>query len=184
MKRRASGWAMALGCAVLLGSGDLAAADLKAHLLAALAAPEGQSDGELSGPMAELFQAQTRSSGPVRVEVRTVRKSAQAGCARLQATLLQDEVPTREGKRVAFAVRYELNLCRDGQPPREGGELVATGRGLSGGSPGRQAVPLETTRMHCGVKAESTTARARGQQQATFNRSESLSASCGKERAP
>lgn len=140
MKQRASGWAMALGCAVLLGSGDLPAADLKAHLLAALDAPEGRSDGDLSGPMAALFQAQTRSSGPVRVGVRTVRKSAQAGCARLQATLLQDEVPTREGKRVAFAVRYEVNLCRDGQPPSEGGELEPVGRGLSGGSPGRQAV--------------------------------------------
>jgi len=127
-------WAMALGCAALLGSADLAAADLKAHLLAALDAPEGRSDGELSGPMAALFQAQTRSSGPVRVQVRTLRRSAQAGCARLQATLLQDEVPTREGKRVAFAVRYELNLCRDGQPPSEGGEFEAAGRGGAGSS--------------------------------------------------
>ncbi|WP_374690613.1 hypothetical protein, partial [Accumulibacter sp.] len=117
-----------------LGSADLAAADLKAHLLAALDAPEGRSDGELSGPMAALFQAQTRSSGPVRVQVRTLRRSAQAGCARLQATLLQDEVPTREGTRVAFAVRYELNLCRDGQPPSEGGEFEAAGRGVAGSS--------------------------------------------------
>jgi hypothetical protein len=52
----------------LLGSGDLAAADLKAHLLAALDAPEGRSDGDLSGPMAEFFQAQTRSSAAVRVQ--------------------------------------------------------------------------------------------------------------------
>jgi len=137
MKQRTSGWAMALGCAVLLGSADLPAADLKAHLLAALDAPAGRSDGELSGPMAELFQAQTRSSGSVRIQVRTLRKFALPGCARLEATLLQDEVPTREGKRVPFAVRYELNLCRDGQPPTEGGELEAAGRGLSGGSPGR-----------------------------------------------
>ena len=134
MKQRTSGWAMALGCAVLVGSADLPAVDLKAHLLAALDAPAGRSDGDLSGPMAELFQAQTRSSGPVRVQVRTVRRSVQAGCARLQATLLQDEVPTREGKRVPFAVRYELNLCRDGQPPSEGGELEPVGRGLSGSS--------------------------------------------------
>lgn len=134
MKRRASGWAMALGCAVLLGSGDLAAADLKAHLLAALDAPEGRSEGVLSGPLAALFQAQTRSSGPVRVQVRTLTKFAQEGCARLQATLMQDDVPTREGQRVPFAVRYELSLCRDGQPPGEGGELEAVGRGLAGSS--------------------------------------------------
>ena len=137
MKRRATGLAMALGCAVLLGSGDLAAADLKAHLLAALDSPEGRSDGDLSGPLAEFFQAQTRSSAAVRVQVRTLTKFAQEGCARLQATLLQDDVPTREGQRVPFAVRYELNLCRDGQPPSEGVDLEAASRGLSGGSPAR-----------------------------------------------
>jgi hypothetical protein len=137
MKRRATGLAMALGCIVLLGSGDLAAADLKAHLLAALDSPEGRSDGDLSGPMAVFFQAQTRSSAAVRVQVRTLTKFAQVGCARLQATLLQDDVPTREGQRVPFAVRYELNLCRDGQPPSEGVDLEAAARGLSGGSPAR-----------------------------------------------
>jgi hypothetical protein len=137
MKRRAIGLAMALGCAVLLGSGDLAAADLKAHLLAALDAPEGRSEGDLSGPLAEFFQAQTRSSATVRVQVRTLTNSAQAGCARLQATLLQADVPTREGQRVPFAVSYELNLCRDGQPPSEGVGLEAAPRGLSGGSPAR-----------------------------------------------
>jgi len=134
MNRRPSLWAMSLGCAVLVGSADLPAADLKAHLLAALDAPEGRSDGDLSGPMAALFQAQTRSSGSVRIQVRTLRKFALPGCARLEATLLQDGVPTREGKRVPFAVRYELNLCRDGQPPSEGGELEAAGRGLWGSS--------------------------------------------------
>jgi hypothetical protein len=106
MKRRATGLAMALGCAVLLGSGDLAAADLKAHLLAALDSPEGRSDGDLSGPMAEFFQAQTRSSAAVRVQVRTLTKFAQEGCARLQATLLQDGCADERGP--ASSVRRSL----------------------------------------------------------------------------
>ena len=134
MKRRATGLAMALGCAVLLGSGDMAAADLKAHLLAALDSPGGRSEGDLSGRMADLVRAQTRSSAPVRVQVRRLTTFAQAGCARLQATLVQEDVPTSEGKQFPFAVRYELNLCRDGQPPSEGIDLEAATRALSGSS--------------------------------------------------
>jgi len=136
MKQRATGLAMALGWVVLLGSGELLAADLKEHLIAAIDAPEGRSEGELTGPMAEVFQAQTRSSAPVRVQVRMLIAFAQAGCARLQVTVMQEDVPTREGQRVPFAVRYELNLCRDGQPPSEGIDLEAASRALSG-SPAR-----------------------------------------------
>ena len=54
--------------------------------------------------------------------------------ARLEATLIQDDVPTKDGKRVPFAVRLELNLCRDGQPPSEGIDLDAASRALSGES--------------------------------------------------
>jgi hypothetical protein len=126
---------MALCFFALLGSKDILAADLKQHLIAAIDAPNGQSDGELSGPMAEFLKAQTRSTAPVMVQVRTVKKFAAAGCARLQATLLQDAVPTQDGKRIPFAVRYELNLCRDGQPPTEGIDLDAASRALSRNPP-------------------------------------------------
>ena len=116
----------------LLGASDAHSADLKQVLIAAIDAPDGRSDGDLSGRMAEFFKGQTRSSGPVRVQVRTLRKFAEAGCARLEATLIQDDVPTKDGKRIPFAVRYELNLCRDGQPPSEGIDLDAASRVLSG----------------------------------------------------
>jgi hypothetical protein len=125
---------MTLCFLALLGSRELLAADLKTHLLAAIDSREGRSEGDLSGPMAERFKAQTQSDTPVRVQVRTLTKFAQAGCARLQATLVQEDVPTREGKRLPFAVRYELNLCRDGQPPGEGIDLDAASRVLSGSS--------------------------------------------------
>jgi hypothetical protein len=127
--------AMALSVLALLGTRDVLAADLKQHLIAAIDAPDGRSDGELSGRMAEFFKGQTRSSAPVRLQVRTLRKFAEAGCARLEATLIQDEVPTKDGKRIPLAVRYELNLCRDGQPPSEGIDLDAASRVLSGESP-------------------------------------------------
>ena len=126
---------MALCFFALLASKDILAADLKQHLIAAIDAPNGQSDGELSGSMAEFFKAQTRSSAPVMVQVRTVKKFAAEGCARLQATLLQDAVPTQDGKLIPFAVRYELNLCRNGQPPTEGIDLDAASRVLSRNQP-------------------------------------------------
>ena len=108
-----------------MASKDILATDLKQHLIAAIDAPNGQSDGELNGPTAEFFKAQTRSSAPVMVQVRTMKRFAEAGCARLQATLMQDAVPTQDGKQIPFAVRYELNLCRDGHPPTEGIDLDA-----------------------------------------------------------
>jgi len=135
MKRPLNALIMALCFFALLGSKDILAADLKQHLIAAIDAPNGQSDGELNGPMAEFFKAQTRSSAPVMVQVRTVQKFAEAGCARLQATLMQDAVPTQDGKLIPFVVRYELNLCRDGQPATEGIDLDAASRALSRNPP-------------------------------------------------
>ncbi len=126
---------MALCFFALLGSKDILAADLKQHLIAAIDAPNGRSGGDLSGPMADFFKAQTRSSNPVKVQVRTLSKFAEAGCARLEATLMQDAVPTHEGKLIPFAIRYELNLCRNGQPPTEGIDLDAASRALSREAP-------------------------------------------------
>ena len=136
---------MALSVLGLLGTRDVVAADLKQHLIVAIDAPDGRSDGDLSGRMAEFFKGQTRSSAPVRVQVRTSRKFATAGCARLEATLIQDDVPTKDGKRIPLAVRYELNLCRDGQPPSEGIDLDAASRVLSGESP---AAMMRESRPH------------------------------------
>ncbi|WP_299162137.1 hypothetical protein, partial [Accumulibacter sp.] len=103
MKAVPKAFAMVLSVLGLLATRDVVAADLKQHLIAAIDAPDGRSDGELSGRMAEFFKGQTRSSAPVRLQVRTLRKFAEAGCARLEATLIQDEVPTKDGKRIPFA---------------------------------------------------------------------------------
>jgi hypothetical protein len=46
-------------------------------------------------------------------------------------TLLQESVPTSDGGRIPFAVRYELNLCRDGRPPSEGMDLDAASQALA-----------------------------------------------------
>jgi hypothetical protein len=131
MNRTLKVFTMALFFFALLASKDILAADLKQYLIAALDAPDGQSDGELDGSMAEFFKTQTRSSSSVKVTVRTVKKYTEAGCARLEATLMQDGVPIQDGKLIPFAVRYELNLCRDGHPPTEAIDLDAASQALS-----------------------------------------------------
>ena len=134
MKRyRAS--AMALCFFALTSSEEILATELKQYLLAASDAPRGRSDGEMSGPMADFFKGQTRSPLPVRVQVRTIRHFSTAGCARLEATLSQEGVPTTNGQQIPVAVRYELNLCRDGRPPTEGMDLDAASRALSRDAP-------------------------------------------------
>jgi hypothetical protein len=66
--------AMALAVLGLLGTRDVLAADLKHHLIAAIDAPDGRSEGDLSGRMAEFFKGQTRSPAPVRVQVRSIEE--------------------------------------------------------------------------------------------------------------
>ena len=122
---------MALCFFAFLTSEEVLAADLKQYLLAAIDAPGGRAEGELTGSMAEFFKAQTRSSAPVKVLVKTLKRFPTEGCARLEASLVQDQIPTSNGKSIPFAIRYELNLCRDGQPPTEGIDLDAASRALS-----------------------------------------------------
>lgn len=123
--------AMAFCFFAFLSSADVLAADLKQHLLTAIDAPNGMAEGSLDGSMAEFFKAQTRSSAPVMVKVRTLKRFPTAGCARLDATLIQDGVPTQQGSAIPFAIRYEINLCRDGRPPTEGMDLDAASQMLS-----------------------------------------------------
>ena len=116
----------------LLASESIYAGDLKQYLLAAINSPDGRSDGELSGSMAEFFKGQTHSSAPVKVQVRTLSKFSENGCARLEANLIQENVPTKDGKQIPVVIHYELNLCRDGQPPHEAIDQNKTSRVLSG----------------------------------------------------
>lgn len=123
--------AMAFCFFALLSSADVLATDLKQHLLTAIDSPNGMAAGTLDGSMAEFFKAQTRSSAPVMVKVRTLQRFPTVGCARLEATLVQEGVPTQQGSAIPFAIRYEINLCRDGRPPTEGMDLDAASRALS-----------------------------------------------------
>ena len=95
----------------------------KALLMQALNAPDGKAKGVIEGQEADKIHAVTGASYPVKAEVSTIRKFKQEGCSRLKLRLIQPNAPTKDGKRVDFALDYELNICRDGSPPSEGIDL-------------------------------------------------------------
>lgn len=95
----------------------------KALLMQALNAPDGKAKGVIEGQEADKIHAVTGASDPVKAEVSTIIKFKQEGCSRLKLRLIQPNAPTKDGKRVDFALDYELNLCRDGSPPSEGIDL-------------------------------------------------------------
>jgi len=99
------------------------ATDIKSYLFQALDGFDGKAAGIVTGDDAERFRQRTKSTEPVNISVSTVKHFKQKGCSRLAALLTQEGVMTKEGVKVPFAIRYELNLCRDGRPPVESIDL-------------------------------------------------------------
>jgi hypothetical protein len=88
-------------------------------LLAALDAPDGAAHGVLTGNMAVAISRQYGTSAPIEIDVATIVRYAQPGCARLRVDVSQQGVkfaataaPQRQ------EIRFELNYCSDGLPPR------------------------------------------------------------------
>ncbi|MES2260623.1 MAG: hypothetical protein V4724_19055 [Pseudomonadota bacterium] len=88
-------------------------------LHAALQAQDGNARGVLTGDMAVAIGRQYGTSAPMEIDVSTVVRYAQQGCARLRVEVSQADVkfaakpaPHRQ------EIRFELNYCSDGRPPR------------------------------------------------------------------
>lgn len=104
---------------LLVTSATARADNLKHFMLQALSTPAGSAEGVLTDDkISELFRQQTRSGEPVKVSVSTIKHFNQEGCSRLAVTLGQDKVPLKTGGAAPFSMRYELNLCSDGSPPK------------------------------------------------------------------
>ncbi|MDO9227354.1 MAG: hypothetical protein Q8M09_11885 [Pseudomonadota bacterium] len=112
---------LVIAAGMLLSVASLASeyTSAKPLLLQAIDAPDGRSKGILVGTVAEKFVSTTGSSAPVRVEVTTVKRFKQEGCRRLNLRMSQADVPTKDGRKVVFAMDYGINLCRDGSPAGE-----------------------------------------------------------------
>lgn len=109
-----------VAAAMLLGAAGAATqySTVKQAMLEAIDAPGGAVSGVVIGAIASEFRKTTQSQYPVGIEVATLKKFAEEGCRRLNVRLIQ-KVMTRDGELTDFFVNYELNLCRDGNPPSE-----------------------------------------------------------------
>lgn len=94
-------------------------ADPRPLLVAALDSTTGVAHGILTGDIADAMARSFGTRTPIFIDVRTEKRLAQAGCARLQMRFWQDAVylpgaavPRRQ------TIEFGLNYCRDGQAPR------------------------------------------------------------------
>ncbi len=115
---------LALGLLVTAISGQaadqrLAVQELRPLLVRAIDAADGLAQGELVGEAARTIGQHFRSRAPLLIDVLTLRRLAQPGCARLRVSFRQEEVRL-PGADAAMprSLAFEVNFCRDGQPPR------------------------------------------------------------------
>jgi len=93
-------------------------ADLRPLLVAAIDAPDGRAAGTLAGPLAEVLRMRGVSAAPLLVEVTTLASHQQPGCKRLNVRFQQRDVKIGNAPPADRELAFQLNYCRDGQPPR------------------------------------------------------------------
>ena len=92
--------------------------NLRSLLIQALQHPHGEAHGSMSGPEAQAIQRQFGATGPLRINVRTLQRYTQPGCARLEVSFAQDQVKLPEAPAPRnLGVAFSLNYCLDGRPP-------------------------------------------------------------------
>lgn len=108
-----------LACLLMLTSAAHASesSTLKSLMLIALNSPDGTANGIVEGAVADKIHVTTGAYDPIRGEVTTIKRYKEEGCSRLAVKLIQPNTPTKEGTKTDFALNYELDLCKNGQPP-------------------------------------------------------------------
>lgn len=93
---------------------------IKALITEALTSSSGMSSGTIAeGKESETIHKATGAYDPLRCEVTTLKRYKEEGCARLSVKLIQPNAPTKEGGKTDFAMDMGLNICQDGQPPKD-----------------------------------------------------------------
>ena len=108
--------------------------DFRALFAHAIDAPDGRAHVTVEGKVARDIQQKIGTTAPVVADVRTVKSWQQAGCKRLAVKLTTPDfkMKTSAGQMRPFGVEYELNVCRDGQPPAETIDWSKVPMGASG----------------------------------------------------
>ena len=84
----------------------------------ALAAIDGKASGVLTGQKADAISRRFQTQSPIHIDVRTERRYAQSGCARLKVLFSQDGVllPGADKKR-RQSIEFGIDYCASGEPP-------------------------------------------------------------------
>lgn len=102
---------------------------IRSLLLRAIDAPDGQAQAWVIGDIAQKIKLETKAPPATRVKaVVTTVQQIRPGCKRLRLELSTPthSMRTLDGSLEPFRMFYELNLCRDGQPP----QASAVGKGV------------------------------------------------------
>lgn len=96
-------------------------ANIRGLLLSAIDSKNGTAEAWLTGPMAVKLKNETKAPPNTRVKVSvSTLQVFRPGCKRLRMTLAMPthKMLTVKGTMEMFQMYYDLNLCRDGQPPQ------------------------------------------------------------------
>lgn len=93
--------------------------DFRLLLVSAIDAADGTAKGVLIGPMAEAISTKLKASGPILLDVTTLRRYRQEGCRRFNVRFSQKGIHLPSGGPARDqTLDMGLNYCRDGQPPK------------------------------------------------------------------
>ena len=96
------------------------ATDFRTLFAAAIDAQNGVVESEVQGPLLKNIQRNIHTDARIFVEVRAIQVLPQPGCKRLKVTFSAPEsrLPTKDGGTAPLdGVGFEVNICRDGNPP-------------------------------------------------------------------
>ena len=122
---RTLGLFMALAMAMLHGPWALATdvprqqvTDAAPLMRQALQAIDGTASGVLTGESANAISRRFQTQSPIHIDVRTERRYAQHGCARLRVLFWQDGVllPGADKAR-RQSIEFGIDYCASGEPP-------------------------------------------------------------------
>jgi hypothetical protein len=93
--------------------------DFRVLLVQAIDSPNGQAQGMFVGKMAEAIAQRLPGSGPILIDVTTLKRYKQEGCRRLNMRFSQQGVKLPgEAAPKNETLDMGINYCRDGKPPK------------------------------------------------------------------
>lgn len=93
--------------------------DVRTLMIAAIDSRDGTARGILTGVDANNITKMFQATGPILVDVTTLKRYSEAGCSRLRLLFTQDGVHVSEKEKASRkSVAFGINYCRNGNPPK------------------------------------------------------------------